>query len=94
MNEGKILCVARVKHPAWRYLKEATTDSIYYYSLSVGQYGPRDRLLLCRGASGSGHSHKVLDGCLEHINASISCLFAGRMSSERRRERITPPGRR
>ena len=38
--------------------------------------------------------HKVLDGCVEDIVASISCLLARRMSSERRGEKITPPGRR
>ena len=36
----------------------------------------------------------MLDGCLEDTVASISCLLARRMSSERRGERITPPGRR
>ena len=40
--------------------------AIYVYVVVVlGQYGPRARLLLCRGASGSlckGHSHK---GCLD-----------------------------
>ena len=56
---------------------------------SVRQYGRRDRLLLCRGASGSAQvTHKVLDGCLEGIDASISCLLARRMSSERRGEII------
>ena len=36
----------------------------------------------------SGHSHKVLDECLEDVVASITCLFARRMSSERRGEII------
>ena len=40
----------------------------------------RDRLLLCRGASGSAqaHSHNVLDGCLEDIVlGSVACLLVG-----------------
>ena len=88
MNEGKILCVARVKHPAWRYLKEATTDSIYYYSLSVGQYGPRDRLLLCRGASGSAQvTHtRCLTGAWRRVVVSIDCLLAGCLLNEVARE--------
>ena len=61
--------------------------------LSVGQYGPSDRLqsncyvgvLL---ALLTGHSNKVLDGCLEvDVVASISCLLARRMLFERRGER-------
>ena len=37
----------------------------------------------------SGHSHKVLDGCLEVVVAwEFSCLLARWMPSERRGERI------
>ena len=58
---------------------------------SVGQYGPRGRLLLCRGASGSADQvtqDKVPEGCLEHIVGSISCLLTRRVPSERRGEII------
>ena len=49
------------------------------YLVSSRQYGPRDRLLLCRGASVwlcSGYSHKVLGGRLEVIVYFNSCLLS------------------
>ena len=58
--------------------------------LSVEQCRPGGRLLLCRGASGSAHqvTHTRYLTDARNIFASISCLLAHRMSSERRGERI------
>ena len=46
----------------------------------IGQYGPRDRLLLCRDASGStGHSH---EGCMDvylvspYLASCVDCLLS------------------
>ena len=46
--------------------------------LCVGQYEPRDRLLLCRGASGSAQITytRSLTGAWKDVVASISCLLA------------------
>ena len=51
--------------------------------LSVGQYGPRDHYCYACYAGKvcfrlcSGHSHKVLDGCLERCSCLLSCMLAG-----------------
>ena len=58
-------------------------------SVPLGQYGPRYRLLLCRGASGSvevTHTRCLTDTW--SIGARVSCLLARRMPSEQRGERI------
>ena len=46
--------------------------------LSVRHYGPWERLIPCRGASGSDQvtSTKCLADASEGINASIRCLLA------------------
>ena len=50
------------------------------FLLSVGRYGPRDRLLLCRGASDPVLvTHKALGGCLGELQllGLVASLFAG-----------------
>ena len=62
-----------------------------YCKVCLTQYGPRDRLLLrmegCLWLC-SGHSHKVLHGCLEVIVSSIinCCVLSGYLVNEGARE--------
>ena len=68
---------------------------MYLVVLSVRQYGPRDRLLLCTCASGSAQvtsTNKVLDGCLERCSCLLSCLLARCLVNEGARQSLLLAG--
>ena len=54
--------------------------------LSVGQYGPRDRLLPCRGASGSAHevthTRCLTNAWKIYLLRLVACLLAGCLLNE------------